>query len=171
MRRLAAEEQDRPRLRAGPLAAASSAAVAGDWRPAARDQTLRCQAIGFFRGGHDAKRSSKYRRYNGVRLVFAPELASAAFGSDPGSLQLPALCVRRRDSCVAVRRRTRRGRDAGLSTTAHWRSRPPAEGEPTFVVGNPGSTERQLTLAQLETQRDLVRRCTCNCSGPSCAAG
>ncbi|CAN5876343.1 hypothetical protein BH11PSE1_BH11PSE1_17450 [soil metagenome] len=37
-----------------------------------------------------------------------------------------------------------------------WQSRAPKDGEVTFVSGNPGGTDRMLTVAQLETQRDLT---------------
>jgi hypothetical protein len=61
------------------------------------------------------------------------------------------------------------GKPAATPTFLKWRDRPPVEGEPTFVVGNPGSTERQLTVAQLETQRDLVLP-VASCSARNCAA-
>jgi hypothetical protein len=37
-----------------------------------------------------------------------------------------------------------------------WNSSPPTAGEPVFVAGNPGGTDRQLTVAQLLGQRDLT---------------
>jgi len=45
-----------------------------------------------------------------------------------------------------------------VATPQHltWQTRAPREGEPVFVSGNPGGTDRQMTLAQLETQRDLA---------------
>jgi hypothetical protein len=37
-----------------------------------------------------------------------------------------------------------------------WSTAPPQAGEPVFVSGNPSVTERQLTSAQLRTQRDVA---------------
>lgn len=143
--RLAAEGKagrDFVRARDGALAVAELAACG-------QDQILRCQAITFFRGGQ--YKVYKYRRYSDVRLVFAPELASAAFGGDPDNFNFPRYAFD-----VAFVRLYVDGAPAATPNFLPWRGKPLVEGEPTFVAGNPGSTERQLTLAQLETQRDLV---------------
>jgi hypothetical protein len=134
--------RDFVRTRDGTMAVAELAACG-------MDQTLRCQAIGFFRGGQ--YKVYKYRRYNDVRLVFMPEMASAAFGGDPDNFNFPRYAFD-----VAFVRLYVDGKPAVTRDHLDWRDTPPAPGEPTFVVGNPGSTERQLTVAQLETQRDLV---------------
>jgi len=143
--RMAAEGKtgrDFVRARDGALAVAELAACG-------QDQTLRCQAISFFRGGQ--YKVYKYRRYNDVRLVFAPEAAAAAFGGDPDNFNFP-----RHAFDIGFVRLYADARPAATPDHLAWRETPPAAGEPTFVVGNPGSTERQLTVAQLETQRDLV---------------
>jgi hypothetical protein len=51
------------------------------------DKTLRCQTISFYRGGQ--YKVYKYRRYADVRLVFAPEYATAFFGGDPDNFNFP----------------------------------------------------------------------------------
>ena len=135
-------DRDFVRAREGALAVAELAACG-------QDQTLRCQAISFFRGGQ--YKVYKYRRYNDVRLVFAPELAASAFGGDPDNFNFPRYAFD-----VAFVRLYADDAPAATPTFLTWRDRPPVEGEPTFVVGNPGSTERQSPMAQLETQRDLV---------------
>ena len=134
--------RDFVRARDGAMAVAELAACG-------MDQTLRCQAIGFFRGGQ--YKVYKYRRYSDVRLVFMPEMASASFGGDPDNFNFPRYAFD-----VAFVRLYVDDKPAATPGRLAWRDKPPVEGEPTFVVGNPGSTERQLTVAQLETQRDLV---------------
>ncbi|HWU80809.1 MAG TPA: S46 family peptidase, partial [Caulobacter sp.] len=114
-----------------------------------QDQALRCQTIGLFRGGQ--YKVYKYRRYNDVRLVFAPEMAASAFGGDPDNFNFPRYALD-----AAFVRLYADDKPVTTPTFLAWRAKAPVEGEPTFVVGNPGATERQLTVAQLETQRDLV---------------
>jgi len=134
--------RDFVQAREGALAIAELAACG-------QDQTLRCQAIGFFRGGQ--YKVYKYRRYGDVRLVFAPEMASASFGGDPDNYNFPRYALD-----AAFLRLYLDGQPAQTPDFLRLRTSAPVEGEPTFVVGNPGSTDRQLTVAQLETQRDLV---------------
>lgn len=109
----------------------------------------RCQAISLYRGGRFTV--YRYRRYTDVRLVFAPEFATAFFGGDPDNFNFP-----RYDMDSAFLRLYDNGRPAKTPDFLVWNPAPPKAGDPTFVAGNPGSTERLLTVSQLETARDLT---------------
>lgn len=113
-----------------------------------RDPRLRCQAISFF-GGAQFK-VYKYRRYDDVRLVFAPEFAAAFFGGDRDNFTFPRFDL----DCAFVRVYDH-GRPASTPTDLAWTRQAPAAGEAVFVSGNPGLTERGATADELEADRDL----------------
>ncbi|MFN3513314.1 MAG: S46 family peptidase [Phenylobacterium sp.] len=134
--------QDFVRARDAAQAAAESRACAGDDR-------FRCQTVSLYRGGQF--KLYKYRKYSDVRLVFAPELATAFFGGDPDNFNFP-----RYNLDMAFLRLYEGERPVATPQHLTWVSRAPQEGEAVFVSGNPGSTDRMLTVAQLETLRDLA---------------
>ena len=110
---------------------------------------LRCQVVSLYHGGQYML--YRYRRYTDVRLSFAPEFAVAFFGGDPDNFNFP-----RFDLDVAFLRLY--AHDVPAVTPDHlaWNPAAPRTGDPVFVAGNPGGTERQMTVAQLEVQRDLA---------------
>ncbi len=114
-----------------------------------RDMTARCQVVSLYRGGQF--KLYRYRRYADVRLVFVPEFAAAFFGGDPDNFNFP-----RYNLDISFVRLYEAGKPVKSPQHLVWRATPPRPGEPTFVSGNPGATERMLTVAQLETQRDLT---------------
>jgi hypothetical protein len=108
---------------------------------------LRCDVVSLFHGGRYDLYA--YRRFQDVRLVFAPEFAIAFFGGDPDNFTFP-----RYDLDVAFLRVYQGGKPAATPHHFGWSAGGPKEGELTFVSGHPGGTSRQLTVAQLADQRD-----------------
>jgi len=112
------------------------------------DDKTRCDLVTLYRGGQ--YRLHTYKRFNDVRLVFAPEMAIAFFGGDPDNFMFP-----RYDLDVAFLRVYDNGKPAATPDHFRFSKASPKEGMLTFVSGNPGGTDRLLTLSQLEYQRDV----------------
>ena len=109
---------------------------------------LKCESVSLYDGAQYYL--YKYRRYDDIRLVFAPEQGIAAFGGDPDNFQFPRWCLD-----MSVLRAYQNGRPAHTPNHLKIDFAGPAAGEPVFVPGHPGNTDRQLTVAQLLTQRDM----------------
>ncbi|HSK08168.1 MAG TPA: S46 family peptidase [Vicinamibacterales bacterium] len=109
---------------------------------------LKCETVTLYQGGQHWL--YKYKRYDDVRLVFAPESAIAAFGGDPDNFQFPRWCLD-----MSLLRVYENGRPAATPGHLSFDWSGAKEGEATFVAGHPGTTERLLTVAQLKTQRDV----------------
>ena len=110
---------------------------------------LKCEAVTLYQGGQYWL--YKYKRYDDVRLVFAPEEAIAAFGGDPDNFQFPRWCLD-----MSLLRVYENGKPAATPSHLSFNWAGAKAGEPVFVAGHPGSTDRLLTVAQLKTQRDAV---------------
>ena len=109
---------------------------------------LKCETVELYQGGQYYL--YKYKRYDDVRLVFAPEDAIGMFGGDPDNFQFPRWCLD-----MSVLRAYENGKPAVTPNHLKIDFSGPDEGEPVFVSGHPGSTERLLTRAQLETLRNV----------------
>ncbi|MGD0839175.1 MAG: S46 family peptidase, partial [Polyangia bacterium] len=111
---------------------------------------IRCEVVSLYQGGRfDLYR---YRRYQDVRLVFAPELQIAFFGGDPDNFMFP-----RYDLDVSfLRIYGRDGKPAKTPDFLAWSSTSAKAGDLAFVAGNPGATSRLFTVAQLQLERDVV---------------
>jgi Peptidase S46 len=108
---------------------------------------LRSDVITLYQGG--AYHLYRYKRYDDVRIVFAPEQQMAFYGGDPDNFEYP-----RFDLDICIFRAYENRQPAKIENYLKWNSRGPADGELTFVSGHPGRTDRQLTIDELADRRD-----------------
>ncbi|HZX93762.1 MAG TPA: S46 family peptidase [Myxococcales bacterium] len=116
---------------------------------AAGNDKLRCDVVELYHGGQYSL--YRYKRFQDVRLVFAPEFAIAFFGGDPDNFNFP-----RYDLDVSFIRAYEDGKPAKTEHYFKWSPQGAKEGELTFVSGHPGGTDRELTMAELQYQRDIA---------------
>ncbi len=115
----------------------------------ARGGPLKCETVELYQGGQYWL--YRYKRYDDVRLVFAPEEDIAAFGGDPDNFQFPRWCLD-----MSLLRVYENGQPAKTPNALQIDWSGTQAGDPVFVSGHPGTTERLLTVAQLEAQRDAL---------------
>jgi V8-like Glu-specific endopeptidase len=109
----------------------------------------RCDIVELYGGGQ--YHVYQYSRYQDVRLVFTPEYAAGFFGGDPDNFNFPRYNL---DMSLL-----RVYADGQPITNNDWFPINPKganENELVMTLGHPGATQRLLTMAELETQRDLV---------------
>lgn len=128
---------------------ARTAAIATIEKQACPDTaTTRCQIVSLYGGGQ--YKLYTYRKYSDVRVAWAPEAAAQEFGGDPDNYNFPRYAL---DG--AFLRAYENGQPVATPAHLQWTGRDPQEGELIFVVGNPGSTQRMLTLSQFAYQREI----------------
>lgn len=141
------------------VSAGLSPAQAATARAAAQDALIdrcqagrrerRCEVVSLHGGARHELHS--YRRHTDVRLVFAPETDIARFGGTTDSFSFPRYALD-----MALLRVYADGQP--FRPVAHFspKAQGPTVGEAVFITGYPGSTQRELTVAQLTTLRDVI---------------
>ncbi|HTG15906.1 MAG TPA: S46 family peptidase [Blastocatellia bacterium] len=109
---------------------------------------LKCEVISLYSGGEHWL--YRFKKYTDIRLVFAVEEQIAFFGGDNDNFTYP-----RYDLDVAFFRAYENNKPAKTPHYFKWSAAGPVEGDLVILPGNPGSTARLLTLAQIQFQRDV----------------
>ena len=128
---------------------AKKAAIAKIERLSLKKTHLRSDVVSLYQGGEYWL--YRYKKYTDVKLVFAPEQQAAFYGGDPDNFTYP-----RHDIDMALFRAYENGKPAKVAHYLKWSAKGAADGELVFISGNPGSTNRLMTLAQLQFQREFT---------------
>jgi len=122
------------------------AEIAAIEKEASEKTGLVCQVVTLYSGGEYWL--YRFKRYTDLRIVFAVEESIGFFGGDYDNFTYP-----RHDLDISFLRAYENGRPANTDYF-RWSESGAADKDLIFVPGNPGSTSRLLTIAQLQYQRD-----------------
>ena len=108
---------------------------------------MRCDVVTLYSGA--MYNLYKYKKYDDIRLVFAPEFSIAFFGGDPDNFEYP-----RYDLDISFFRAYENGEPAKIHDYLKWSANGASQGDLIFVPGHPGRTGRLLTMDQMGYLRD-----------------
>ncbi len=108
---------------------------------------MRCDIVTLYSGA--MYNLYKYKKYDDIRLVFAPEFDIAFFGGDPDNFEYP-----RYDLDISFFRAYENNEPAKVTDYLKWSPLGASAGDLVFVSGHPGRTGRLLTMDQLAFLRD-----------------
>jgi len=109
---------------------------------------LTCKVVTLYNGGKYSMYI--YKRYDDIRLVFAPDVQIAATGWDWDNFTYPRYEL----DFAFVRAYDDNGEPVKVKNHFTWADKEAKEGEASFIIGRPGNTDRLLSMRQLEYFRD-----------------
>ena len=139
----------KPDMTAADALAARRTAIAAIEAESTKATGLRSDVITLYQGGQ--YNLYRYKKYTDVRLVFVPEFQAAFFGGDPDNFNFPRFNID-----MSLVRVYENDQPVHPAEYLKWSTAGTKEGDLVFVTGNPGSTSRLNTVANLEYLRDTA---------------
>ncbi|MBI5594946.1 MAG: S46 family peptidase [Elusimicrobia bacterium] len=138
-----------PRLGPAEANARRKAEISRIEKESAEATGLRSDVVELYQGGQYWL--YRYKKYTDLRLVMAPEAGAAFYGGDDDNFTYPRYALD-----FAFFRAYEDGRPVRPKAFLPLEPSGPRPGEPLFVSGHPGGTDRLLTEAQLDFERRVT---------------